>query len=298
MAKVDKRVQAIIHAAQQALKHLRDRTEVPRKLAIEIDGHIRNSLSTLNPSLVASRVDEIDAYGTDIWNAAADIIHEDKEPREPRSQAASMVSVGVSLRVFSLLLLDLSHCASSRRTKNRAQQVRLFKVSNRTAKLCLERKQLDLSVTALEVGSKHISRPAEPGPLVEFSSTDGPPLSAHEVSMKSLECEYYLLRILHAWRSERRDLADHFFHSWTKVHMPEGSPRIDASVKAADLFYEFARQLAKKGDAEVAAKWYDRALAALWDGDPELAGHDSGELLTSIAVAYGKMINDVLLGQR
>ena len=291
MAKTDKRVQAVIDSAQQALKHLRDRIEIPPKLAHDIEGHIRQSFSTLSAPSIASRAKEFDAYGTDIWNAAANVLHENNEPRDPRLRTSNTATPGVLFRIFALLLLDASHHISPRRAKDPGQKVRLFKVSNRTARLCLERSQLDLSMTALEIGSKHLSPPAEAAPLVQFSSTQELQMSDHEVAMKSLEREYYLLRVLHAWRSERQDLADHFFHSWTKVDISDADAKTDALAKAADLFYEFARHLTKIDDAAAAAKWYDRALAALWAGDVELVGRDSSELLMSIAVAYGMLLD-------
>lgn len=295
MAKIDKRVQAVIDTAKQALRHLRDRIELSTQLAHEIESHIRQTFPTLNAPSVVSRAKDFDDYGTNIWNAAADVLHEDHEPRDPRSSAAS---VGVLLRVFALLLLDVAHHTSARRNKDHGQKLRLFKVSNRTARLCLERNRLDLSTIALEAASAHISPSTEAAPLVEFGSTHDTQMGAHELTMKSLEREYYLLRVLHAWRSERHDLADHFFHSWTKVDIPDRDVRADASVKAADLFYEFARHLTKIGNATAAAKWYDRALAALRAGDTELAGPDGGELLISIAVAYGMFLDAALSGQR
>ncbi|KAI5369758.1 putative meiosis specific protein Spo22/ZIP4/TEX11 [Septoria linicola] len=280
----DKRLEAIIDTADQALRHLRERQNVPSKLVGDIDTHVRQSFSVLSNAPILKRVKEFDTFGTEIWNGAASLLTEFEEHEDEQLRNAQ-IKAGVLLRLFALLLLDAAHAASSRLSTDPGQQLRLFVIANRAARLCLDRHQLDLSVTALEVGSKNIPPPVEPPSLVQFDRTEEHNLSDHELCVAQLEREFYLLRMLHAWKSERHDLADHFFLSWSKVEVQGSTRMIEASIKAADLFYEFARELTKAQASTQAMKWYDRALAA-FGGSVEQVHPENAELLSSIAVAY------------
>ncbi|KAM3419440.1 hypothetical protein BST61_g5366 [Cercospora zeina] len=285
-AKEDPRLQALLETAQQSLQHLRDRTQLPRTVANDIDGHIRTTFLAISPATVSKRGRDLDAYGTDLWNAAAAAIWEGEGSDAPRVEQADSTALGVSVRVFALLLLDASHCASPRRSKDSGQKARLFRVANQTARLCLEKHRLDLCVTALEVGSKYILQPVDEPALMHFDHVQQDQIDEHSVTMRQLECEYYLLRILHSWKSERYDLADHFHQSWLKIrglvvhrHAP------GAVARAADLFYECARHLSKTNCGALSTKWYERALAVLHD-DAEQTDSETSDLLISTAVAY------------
>ncbi|CAK1355183.1 unnamed protein product [Cercospora beticola] len=282
-AKDDPRLQALLETAQQSLQHLRDRTQVPPKVANDIEVHIRTSFNALTPATVVKRGRDLDAYGTDLWNAAAAAIFEGEG--DQRVEAPNSTALGISVRVFALLLLDASHCASVRRSKDAGQQARLFRVANQTARLCLEKHRLDLSVTALEVGSKYIPQPVDEPSLMHFDTVQEEQIDEHGKSMRQLEGEYYLLRILHSWKSERYDLADHFYQSWFKVR-GFVVPHAPGSVaRAADLFYELARHLSKTDSGISPLNWYDRALTTL-HGAAEQTDSEHCDLLVSTAVAY------------
>ncbi|EME89756.1 uncharacterized protein MYCFIDRAFT_193597 [Pseudocercospora fijiensis CIRAD86] len=165
---------------------------------------------------------------------------------DPRVQHAHAAQVNVTVRVFSMLLLDASHHASKRRSRDRA--------------------------------------PETPD-LLEISNVENNDVSQHEPGQKVLEREYFLLRVLHAWKSQRLDLADHFFQCMSKVKIPDCPESRLLCIKVADLCYEMAKAQCRAKDISTALKWSERGFAVLERCEDEDFGQEAVELRLSIAVA-------------
>jgi hypothetical protein len=161
-----------------------------------------------------------------------------------------------------------------------------MKVALRTARLCLDREELDLASTALQVCSDFVPiETEETVPLIRI--TDDPknddPADKHGFS--SLVMEYYLFRMLHSWKSQRLDLAEHFY---SKIPASSSSAHYELAFKKADLLYDIARSLVKAGQLEVAANWFERALSTLDGCDTQAVSQDVEELRLCIGVSFGR----------
>lgn len=270
------------------LRLLKGRSAIPPTLVAELESHTRKSLPSLPATTIAAKSQALDALGTELWNASSCFIHTEDAPRDPRVQPAHATHVSVALRMFAMLLLDASHRASTRRSQDRGQKVRLFKVTLRAARLCLDHNQLESAVTALEHCSYYLPPPPDASDLLEISPNDSDD-DDYAGSLKLSEGEYYLLRVLHAWKSQRLDLADHFYHSMSGVKIPECPESQVFCVKIADLCHEIAQLQSKAKETAAAITWSERALAALDRHDDEGFGQDALELRLSISVALGKL---------
>lgn len=166
--------------------------------------------------------------------------------------------------------------------------MRLFKVTLRTARLCLDHNQLESAVTALERCSYYLPAAPETPDLLEISNVDTNETDQHETGQKVLEREYYLLRILHAWKSERLDLADHFYQLMSKVKIPDCPEKEQLCIKIADLCYEIAKTRSRAKDIFTAVKWSARGFEALERCEDEGFSQEAIELRLSIAVSLGE----------
>ena len=166
--------------------------------------------------------------------------------------------------------------------------MRLFKVTLRASRLCVDHNQLDLAVTALERCSYYLPAAPETPDLLEISNVETNEVDQHEAGQKVLEREYYLLRILHAWKCERLDLADHFYQSMSKVNIPDCPESEQLCIKIADLCYEVAKTRSRAKDILTAVKWSERGFAVLEKCEDEGFSQEAVELRLSIAVSLGE----------
>lgn len=274
---IDKRIQTIIDFATQAHQTLQDRSAVPARQ--DLDGYIK-----LLPSLGAGASGRIlDRLGAELWNVATGILSEDE------NEASDLIRVGVRVRVFALLLLDAALRASQRRSKDRDEVIRILKTAIRAARLCLEKNELDLALVALETCAYHLPPAAETQPVMQISNVDRSSLGDRDQILHDLSGQSFLLRLHHAWKSKRVDLADHFF---SKVDL-SSNPTTFLALKAADLFDEISKSLSLSNRHKEALVWSQRAFAALISLEPESLTPEAAELLLSVGVSLGTLLSSV-----
>lgn len=281
----ERRVEDVLECASKTLAVLEEKVVLPDNLSRSIESHIRQSLPlTTTPSL-AEKASKFDLLGTDLWNYSAQLVHDDELPCDPQAGTIGRAHLGVIVRVFALLLLDTAHRSSVHRTKDPDQQVRLLKVALRTSRLCLNKNALELSIKPLEICSQNVTIPSDTTPLMQIAETTNVNETEDQASMKNLTGEYYLLRLMHSWKSNRLDLADHFFLKFDALKMANAT---DLSVKEADLFDEIAKSLCKTKQMRDALKWFERAFLALEKCSDEATTQEIAELRLCIGVSYGK----------
>lgn len=286
----DRRIEDILACASKTLAILREKVAIPESLGPGIETHIKQSLPLHNTPLLAAKASIFDSLGTDLWNYSAQLIHRDDF--HDNSSTIDRVRVGVLVRLFALLLLDTAHRSSARRFKDQNQQVRLLKVALRTSRLCLDRNALELSIKALEICSQNVAITSEAPPLIRISDTPHADESQDETNLKNLSAEYYLLRLMHSWKSSRPDLADHFYAKFDALKIVSDT---ELSVKEADLFDEIAKSLLKTTQLRDAKKWFERAFRALDKCDDETTTQEAAELKLCVGVSLGKNITIVCL---
>ena len=193
----------------------------------------------------------------------------------------------VLLRTFAFLLIDTTHDTSSTQAKYRDQRIRNFRTGLKTCRLCLDKGALDLSLVALERCAEHVRATEEASPIVRITDRDHE--SDDSTALLALVLEFYLLRMTQAWKSDRLDLAEHFFN---KIQVDQLAASTNLSDRAADVLYDIGKSLAKKKHLETAIKWLERAINALNACDVEQSSQDAGELRLAIAAClseYTKM---------
>lgn len=282
----DRRIDDVLECASKTLAFLREKTAISESLGHDIDSRIKHSFPLQKTSSLAERAPALDSLGTDLWNYSAQLIHDDVFTYDQRAKAPDMTQIGVLVRVFALLLLDTAHRSSARRSKDQDQQVRLLKVALRTSRLCLDKNALELSIKALEICSQNVTLTTDPPPFLRIAETPSASETQDETELKILAAEYYLLRLMHAWKSSRLDLADHFFAKFEALKILNAT---DLSVKEADLCDEVAKSLLKTKQAQDAMKWFERAFSALGKCNDEDTTQDAAELKLCVGASLGTL---------
>ena len=261
---------------------MRDRVPLPAGVRTELaNGIKRASILSPGPS-VAAKASQFDSLGTDLWNGTTNLQRDlEEHRRDPRARQGAPSDNVASLRVFGFYLLDVAYRASPKRAKDAEQRLRNFKLALKTSRSCLEQNELELSVKVLEKCSDHVSLVEDASPLVclteERENGNG------AARMKELTAEFHLLRILHAWKSDRLDIATHLT---SKLNLQTAHATC-IPEKAADLFYEIGESLIKQSDTVTATEWFDRALTALDAADFEHLSDDAADLRLSISTKLG-----------
>lgn len=234
-------------------------------------------------SAVAQRASAFDAAGTELWNATTNLLRDaEAHAQGPQLRRDAPSRIKVLLRVYAFHLLDVAYHASSKRTKDVQQRIRNFKLALKACQTCLENSELQMSMNILERCSDHVSTVEDASPLLRLSGDDDD--GDGITRMKTLTTEFYLLRIMHAWKTGRLDVAKHF----TSKLDAQSARAAHLAEKAADLYYEIAKHLLKQSDIQGGTDWLDRALASLDVCDVEHLSDDAADLRLSISAKLGK----------
>lgn len=289
----DRRLGDVLECATKTLALLRDKAEIPGPLVSLLESHAKQTLPLHNTSLVAEKAATFDSLGTDLWNFSAQLIHDDFG-LDPKAVVVARARIGVLVRVFALLLLDTAHCSSARRSKDQDQQVRILNIALRTSRLCSSKGELELSLKALEICSQNLpaTSTSEQAPLIRISDAGDADETTDEANAKTLTGEYYLMRLMHAWKSKRLDLADHFHVKFDALKIVNNT---ELSIKEGDLYDEIAKSLVRSNQQQDAIKWSERAFRALEKCDDDATTQEAAELKLCVGVCLGKRASFVAL---
>ncbi|KAI9690965.1 MAG: hypothetical protein M1822_008585 [Bathelium mastoideum] len=219
---------------------------------------------------------ELDSRGTNIWNLSTKLRRGDES-----SEIKRLVSL---LRAFAMLMLDAAQQGGNSALHN---STRLFRVSLKAAKTCLDSGNADICLKMLEKAAKYES---------EMSKPENRPTPEDDLAYKRLSGEYFVMRtalvgihamlgtepaltMYQAWKQSRLDLAEHMFEKTARVQR-HADPA--TAERLADVLYEMGKDLLEKKQNEMAVRWLERAYDTLAEQDLERLSNDAGELRLSI----------------
>ena len=189
------------------------------------------------------------------------------------------------LRAFAYFLLDAAHNTSSRRTKDTGQTVRILKIALKASRCSLDSNDLDLAFKLLESCSKYVSAWDETTPVIRMTDSE---CNDEKDLITQLTSEFYLYRTLHASKTGRIDLADHFF---TKANIT-GERRHNGLLEtAADICYEIGRSQQHEKLVESALSWLERAYQLLDGEDIDSSSMENEDLRLAITASFVENLN-------
>ena len=214
-----------------------------------------------------------------LWNAATKILR-DHNTGDDSGPKVDPIRFGMLLRAFAYSLLDAAHNTSSRRAKDGQQNVRIFKIALKASRCALDNNDLDLAFKLLESCSKYISAWNETTPVIRVTESD---CNNEELLVSRLTSEFYLYRMVHASRTQRIDLAEHFF---TKANIPGDRTHDSLLETAADLCHEIGRFQQRQKRVESALSWLERAYQLINGEGTESSSLENEDLRLAIAASF------------
>jgi tetratricopeptide (TPR) repeat protein len=251
----------------------------------ELEAFVKQPFPSPNAVALAHRSLEYDAQGSSLWNAATKILrdHDDGDDSNPR---VDLPRFGMLLRAFAFFLLEAAHNTSSRQTRDIDQSIRIFKIALKASRCSLDNNDLELAFKLLESCSKYISNWDEATPVIRVASEES---NEAENMISRLTFEYYLYRTVHASKSGRLDLAEHFF---LKANINGDSGHSGLAETAADLCYEIGRSQQHQKRVGNALSWLERAFQCLDIGDAVSSSLENEDLRLAIVASFVESLTE------
>jgi hypothetical protein len=230
----------------------------------------------------------LESHGCEIWNASTNIIRGAEQHEDAQVEAEQSARTAVLLRSFAFTLLDFAYQSSSKRQKDQAKLIRNLKVGVKACKSCLDNGEVDLASETIHRCGHYVSAATGESPLVNLINK-GDTDDGRDV-VEDLASEVRLLRMTHAWKIERLDLAEHFYHEFMSSQHRRLAPLIES---AADVLHHIGRSLLKNKLEEPAVKWLQRVLATLDSCDVTQLSQDAFGVRLAASVSLGEHCNSV-----
>ncbi|KAL9596158.1 MAG: hypothetical protein Q9219_005978 [cf. Caloplaca sp. 3 TL-2023] len=210
------------------------------------------TINQVRGGIAAPESTELEERGTSIWNLTSKHKNNGRYP-------------------------ERAHNSSKRRTNTQDNAESIEMVSRQ------ERNQLGVAEQVIERAAFYDQRLQR---LMRNHATQHTTLTTYR-----LTAQYYILRVILAWRRERLDLADFFLTKFNSEKSP-----VDAALteELTDVMFEIGRDQTAKKSYGSAIRWLEGARANLISPNPDCLGTDAGVLRSCIA----HTLVHALLGQR
>ncbi|KAF2199170.1 SPO22-domain-containing protein [Delitschia confertaspora ATCC 74209] len=263
----EKKLKSLISFASSLTNRLTS-SPTDHSLVEDLQNHVRTLPLQLSSMPIAKR-EELDAMGTELWNLSTRLRRDVQNQTGGAEEELIRNKVLCLLRLFAFLILD--NCGRpATKSGDGKNCIRLMKIALKTARVCLDGKELENATKALERAADYQELLANLKDECKEQEDDvvGP-----------LVMEYFALRTALAWRQDRMDTAEHMFSKIKQLHK---KLEPSAAESLADLLYEMGKDFLKKGSYELAIRWLERAYDVLGEQHIEKLSPDAGELKLSI----------------
>ena len=187
------------------------------------------------------------------------------------------------------MLVDFAYQSLSKRQKDQDKLIRNFKIGLKACQHCLDKAEVDLVQAALQRCAEYAAVAVGESPLVQITiKTED---SDDRATLKRLTSEFGLLRMTHAWKSQRLDLVEHFYNDLSNSYLSE-IPRL--AETAAESLYQIGKSMLQRKLAEPGARWLQRAIDILDACDIAHLSQEAFELRLAISASLCEQY-DILL---
>lgn len=258
------------------------------RLRTELESLVKTTFPTLAKTTSTAILSNLESRGCEIWNASTNIIRDADSHEDAQAEAEQSERTAVLLRFFAFTLLDFAYQSSSKRQKDQDKLIRNLKVGVKACKSCLDKGELDLASETIQKCGYYVAAASGGSPLVNL--IDKSDKDHGRSIVEDLASEIRLLRMTHAWKTERLDLADHFYHDFTSSQYRRSAPLIES---AAEVLHEIGRSLLKNKLEEPAMKWLQRVLAMLDSCDVTQLSQDAFDVRLAASASLGEHCSGV-----
>ncbi|KAK3675059.1 sporulation-specific protein 22 [Recurvomyces mirabilis] len=258
--KEDERLQHVKDCAKRTYDLLQARMPVPEDVQVELEDVVQRYIPIATAVPVQSRPRALDRLGSDILNSAINLKQSQADSSVHRGQGQDHPRLATLLRILGFSLIDAAHQVSLGDYQDQETFVRIFKIALKACRTCLDNDEPDLAMKILQRCSDYTAIVEGNAPIVQFAGGMSLSLTIHLRTLRHFVVEYYILRVLHALKTDHTDLT---FHFYTQIDMKELQKSADLTDKAAEVLYSVAKARQAQGEWKETTMWCQCALGTL-----------------------------------
>ncbi|KAI1330714.1 SPO22-domain-containing protein [Xylariaceae sp. FL0255] len=237
-----------------------------RNLNDELENEINNLKLSNHPAKTSQQHKQLNTAGLNLWNWCVKQKRNDEQDSPP--DCARLFTLA---RVLSFLMLA---SARTNRDNTGAPLFRLENLAIKTAKSCIENKEYDFALLALQKAAAYNG---------ELQAMQGF-LSEEDINAcHQLEIQYSSLRIVLAWKQDRMDVAEHVYIS--RFDNVKETLDMQSAENLSDALFEIGKDLKDKNNPTLGVKWLERAYEVINTQDLDQVSRETVEMRTAVSQA-------------
>ncbi|KAK4555551.1 sporulation-specific protein 22 [Recurvomyces mirabilis] len=256
--KEDERLQHVKDCAQRTCDLLQARAAIPGNVQAELEEIVQRYLPITAAVPTHDQSKALDHLGSNILNSAINLTQSQADSSAPRTQDQDHIRLATLLRILGFSLIDAAHQVSLGDYHAQEKFVRIFKIALQTCRTCLDSDETELAMNVLQRCSDYATIV---GPNAAIGQTAGAvslSLTIHARTLRHFVIEYYVLRVLHALKTDQTDST---FYFYTQIDMKELEKSADLTDKAAEVLYSVAKARQAREAWKETTMWCKCALA-------------------------------------
>ncbi|CCF34294.1 hypothetical protein CH063_06320, partial [Colletotrichum higginsianum] len=264
--------------SQTLLKHLRSASDPPAidSLLAELKPQLQAIANFTTISRAKSHRAGLDRKGTELWNLCTRLRREDVDGVPPARRKLLLQS-----RVFSFFMIAVARNSSPGAKPQIADVVHLTRLMLKAGKMCIDDESIRTSTNTLKLANAIFSKGA--GYVADLGELQKTMLGPDDlIECKRLDSEYYILRTALAWKEDNLTVAEFMYD---KGHLDPQSLDPSSAEKMTEVLFEMGKDLSKKGDFPMAARWLERAYNVINAQDLVHLSRDAIELRLAVCQA-------------
>ncbi|KAK2055776.1 SPO22-domain-containing protein [Colletotrichum caudatum] len=219
---------------------------------------------------------EMDAKGTELWNVCTRLRRDDV-PGAPPTRGKLLLRS----RAYAFFMIAVARGASPGAKPRMADVVHLTKLMLKAGRMCIDDDSIGASTGTMKLATAIFTKGA--GYVAALGELQKTMLGPDDLAeCKRLESEYYILRTALAWKEDNLTVAEFMYD---KGHLEPQSLDPDSAEKMTQVLFEMGKDLSKKGDFPMAARWLERGYNFINAQDLERLSRDTIELRLAVCQA-------------
>ncbi|KAJ0162227.1 hypothetical protein CTA2_4896 [Colletotrichum tanaceti] len=264
--------------SQTLLKHLRSASDPPAidSLLAELKPQLEAIANFHTVSKAKSHRAGLDRKGTELWNLCTRLRREDVPGVPPARRKLLLQS-----RIFAFFMITVARNYSPGAKPQIADLVHLTRLMLKAGKMCIDDESIRTSTNTMRLANAIFSKGAEY--VADLGDLQKTMLGPDDlIECKRLDSEYYILRTALAWKEDNLTVAEFMYD---KGHLAPQSLDPSSAEKMTEVLYEMGKELSKRGDFPMAARWLERAYDVINAQDLVHLSRDAIELRLAVCQA-------------
>ncbi|KAK2008451.1 SPO22-domain-containing protein [Colletotrichum eremochloae] len=269
---------SFIAFSQALLKRLPSANDPPAidSLLAELKPQLETIVNLHTASRAKSQRGELDRKGTELWNVCTRL-RRNEVPGAPPTRGKLILRS----RAYAFFMITAARDAATGAKPQMVDVVHLAKLMLKTGRMYINDESIRASTSTMKLANAIFTKGA--GYVAALGELQKTMLGPDDLAeCKSLESEYYILRTALAWKEDNLAVAEFMYD---KGHLEPQSLDPGSAEKMTEVLFEMGKDLSKKGNFPIAARWLERGYNVINAQDLERLSRDAIELRLAVCQA-------------